>query len=75
MRGRHARIRTQSSFEIVNPRTRIAIDRHLAQPLAKLALQISGQRIRIFHRIELDEARAALHGISVHGLHILAKES
>ena len=51
---------------------RVAVQSNRAQPLTQLHLQIVRQAVRIFHRVELDEAFRRLHGVGMHGLHVLA---
>ena len=48
------------------------MEKYARQALAEFTLQVRRQREGVFHRIQLDEPRARLHGVGVHGLNVLA---
>ncbi|MDT4851337.1 hypothetical protein FQZ97_855150 [compost metagenome] len=65
----------QRLLEIVDACTWVAVDRHRAQALSQLCLQLGRERKRIFHRIELDQTGRVLDGVGVHGLDVLPDEA
>ncbi|MCY1537150.1 hypothetical protein D9M68_726360 [compost metagenome] len=69
---RQVHVAGQGGLEIVDARAGVAVHGHGAQSGAERNLQIGRQRERVLHRVELDHAGGVLHGVGMHGLHVLA---
>jgi hypothetical protein len=70
--GGQVHIARQGGLEVVDARAGVAVHGHRAQARAQRGLQRGRQRERVLHRVELDHAGGVLHGVGVHGLHVLA---
>src|SRR6185369_7903830 len=55
--------------------TRVTVQRQGTEALPERGLQVQRQAMRVFHRIELDQAGRRLDRIGVHALYVLAKDT